>query len=98
MPGQAAPVNAAWTQISTVAFGPESVKSAKKLSASFGKTVTPFFTVFCVTAGYGSVTLFFGVRAGEHLAGELERREHEERRLAERDAVHVLTEVAPAEA
>src|SRR5581483_7567520 len=50
-PGQGFPLNAAWTQIFTVAFGPESVKSVKKLSGRFGKTVIPVLTVFSVTAG-----------------------------------------------
>src|SRR5579875_811832 len=49
LPGQALPSSAPSTHILTVAFGPLSVKSAKKLSGSFGKTVSPSFTVSLVT-------------------------------------------------
>ena len=48
-PGQGFPSVAASTHSFTVAFGPLSVKSAKKLSGRFGNTVTPTFTVSLVT-------------------------------------------------
>ena len=54
-PGQGLPVRAACTQMTTVALGPESVKSAKKLSGSFGNAVSPFLTVLSVTIGNGIV-------------------------------------------
>src|SRR5258706_14179393 len=57
VPGHGVPLSAAWTQSATVAFGPESVKSAKKLSGRFGNTVAPDFTVLFVTTGKGS-TMF----------------------------------------
>ena len=60
MPGQGVPSVAAAWHSTTVAFGPESVKSAKKLSGRSGKTVSPTFTVSDVTIGNGIVMLFFG--------------------------------------
>ena len=45
LPGHGVPsVAASWHRI-TVALGPESVKSAKKLSGRSGNTVSPTFTV-----------------------------------------------------
>lgn len=49
LPAQGLPVSAASTQIFTVASGPLSVKSAKKLSGRSGNTVSPTFTVAFVT-------------------------------------------------
>src|SRR5436309_3052560 len=57
LPGQAVPCSAASTQICTVALGPLSVKSAKKLLGRFLKVVTPSFTVSWVTTGKGMVIL-----------------------------------------
>lgn len=59
-PGQGVPFSAASTQILTVAFGPLSVKSSKKLSGRLGKTVSPTFTVLSVTKGKGISMSFFG--------------------------------------
>src|SRR6185437_10853365 len=48
-PGHGFPSVAASTHSFTVAFAPLSVKSAKKLSGRFSKTVSPFLTVSFVT-------------------------------------------------
>ena len=102
-PGQGLPVSAALTQMTSVALGPESVKSAKKLSGRVGNTVRPCLTVLSVTNGNGISMFDFACCLLQDLTSQLEGDEREERRLAERHALDVVALVAlrqqePAEA
>ena len=60
VPGHGVPSVAASWQRMTVALGPESVKSAKKLSGRSGKTVSPGTSESDVATGNGIVMLFLG--------------------------------------
>jgi len=57
VPGQGVPSVAAFWQRMTVALGPESVKSAKKLSGRSGKTVDTGTSDYEVATGNGIVML-----------------------------------------
>ena len=104
LPGQGVPSVAASWHRTTVALGPESVKSAKKLSGRSGKTVSPTTRESEVATGNGIVMLCLGVLALEHRPGQFQRDHRQERRLPDRhaghlgwrDAGHVLAEAVLA--
>ena len=78
-------------------WAPLSVKSAKKLSGRSGNTVSPTFTVSLVTIRERDGDVLLRIARPQDAPGELERDHRQERRLADRDAVHLVVHVADHE-